>query len=86
MTIQVTPARYEEDDMRARFLHQGTVYALKVTDPQYKSRFRAKGVGNYRLGEAYVTVSLTESPHKGYFYKLAAAIVECSDQRSAIRR
>lgn len=79
VTMKVDPAPPMSNDtkpiVRARFLHAGSVYALRVTDPVYEEKFRAEKFGNYRLGESFVTVSLSEE-FRGNFYKLVAAIVE----------
>jgi hypothetical protein len=63
-------------DIRARFHYGKADYALKVTDPAYERSFRGKPSGHYPLGPAFLTVSLTEEPFKGHFYKLVAAIIE----------
>jgi hypothetical protein len=54
------------------------MYVLKVTDPLYQAKFRAKRRGEYRLGESFLTVSLAE-PYKGHSYKVVAAIIERAD-------
>ncbi|WP_236594735.1 dual OB domain-containing protein [Saccharothrix sp. 6-C] len=68
-------AKDQEPTVRARFRHAGSEYALRVTDPVYQDKFRSDGIGKYRLGECFLTVSLGE-PFNGHFYKLVAAIVE----------
>lgn len=89
VTMKVDPAPPMSNDtkpvVRARFLHAGSVYALKVTDPAYEEKFRAKRFGNYRLGESFLTVSLTEE-FRGNFYKLVVAIVERADIEPGGRR
>ncbi|HXF07312.1 MAG TPA: hypothetical protein VNK45_02110 [Candidatus Acidoferrales bacterium] len=50
-------------------------YHLWVTDPIYERAYLARSDGDYGIGESFVTVSLGE-PHKGYCYKLIAAIIE----------
>ncbi|MFJ7238153.1 dual OB domain-containing protein [Streptomyces olivaceus] len=62
-------------EVRAEFWHSSSPYILKVTDCVYADRFRRKGVGRYRLGESFLTVSLGEE-WKDYYYKLVAAIIE----------
>ncbi|MER5262846.1 hypothetical protein ABTZ99_12330 [Actinosynnema sp. NPDC002837] len=78
-TIEVRAAFWQavdqEPSVRARFRHAGSEYALKVTDPVYEERFRSAGIGTYRLGECFLTVSLGEA-FNGYLYKLVAGIVE----------
>jgi hypothetical protein len=71
--------------VRARFNHAGRAYALRVTDPVREAEFRAEGLGRYRLGESFLTVSLGEE-YKGNFYKLVAAIVERPGGRPGGRR
>ena len=65
-----------ENGLRALFHYGKSDYALKVTDPAYERSFQCKPPGLYPLGPALLTVSLTEEPFKGYFYKLVAAIIE----------
>jgi hypothetical protein len=59
----------------ARFTYAGAEYALRVTDPTYERTYKAQPDGYYRLGEAFLTVSLGET-WDGYAYKLVAAIIE----------
>ncbi|MFE2754595.1 hypothetical protein ACFXGA_21610 [Actinosynnema sp. NPDC059335] len=79
VTIEVSPAHPRASTrlpvVRARFRYAGSTYALKVTDPMCEERFRAAGLGNHRLGESFLTVSLGEE-FQGSFFKLVAAIVE----------
>lgn len=89
VTIVVNPAHPKSNDprpiVRARFRHVNSEYALKVTDPVYEEKFCAKGQGNYRLGESFLTVSLSEE-FRGNFYKLVAAIIERADAEPGGRR
>ncbi|MFL6140666.1 MAG: dual OB domain-containing protein [Labedaea sp.] len=79
LAMEVCPAHPMSSDtrptLRARFQHAGSAYRLKVTDPLYEERFRAEGIGKYRLGESFLTVSLGEQFER-HFYKLVAAIIE----------
>jgi hypothetical protein len=88
-TIEVKAAHRNATDqrptVRARFRYSGTDYSLKVTDPVYEEKFRSYGLGAYRLGESFLTVSLGEA-FKGYFYKLVAAIVERGGPDTGSRR
>lgn len=88
-TIEVKAAHRNAMDqrptVRARFRYSGTDYALKVTDPVYEERFRSHGLGDYRLGESFLTVSLGEE-FRGHFYKLVAGIVERRGPRTGSRR
>jgi len=61
--------------VQARFKLGSDDYWLWVTDPTYERRYLAQDNGEYSLGPCYLTVSLGE-PHKGYVYKLIAAIIE----------
>jgi hypothetical protein len=60
--------------VQAIFSHRGIEYRLWVTDAPVEREFLATADGEYRLGEAYVTVSLAEPHEDGYCYKLVAAI------------
>ncbi len=64
--------------VEAEFQYAGEHYRLRVTDPVYEKRYFAQSNGRYRLGEAFLTVSLGE-PFEGYAYKLVAAIIERAD-------
>jgi hypothetical protein len=89
MTIKVDSAHSMSTDtrptVRTRFEHKGTPYDLKVTDPVCEEKFRLKGLGKYRLGESFLTVSLSEE-FQGNLYKLAAAIVERANVEPGSRR
>ncbi|MEU7748220.1 hypothetical protein [Nonomuraea sp. NPDC049158] len=61
--------------VRAQFRHAGLEYVLRVTDPEYEREYLTRSDGLYKLGEAFMTVSLGE-PFDGYTYKLVAAIME----------
>lgn len=81
--IRVRPAydRTKAADVRATFQHAGQTYRLKVTDPVVEERFRAKGVGDYPLGDSILTISLGEGMwhtnlQQWQHYKLVAAVIE----------
>ncbi|MFI6032429.1 dual OB domain-containing protein [Amycolatopsis magusensis] len=79
VTIQVLSwSTNQKLKVRARFVHARTAYGLRVTDPVYEEKFQAKGPGNYRLTESFLTVSLAEE-FEGYYYKLVAGIIERAD-------
>ena len=59
--------------MQGRFLHNGTAYLLRVTDPIYEQRYPRHGT--YRIGGCFIAVSLGE-PYHGYAYKLIATVIE----------
>ncbi|WP_053721113.1 dual OB domain-containing protein [Saccharothrix sp. NRRL B-16348] len=88
VTIEVSrahPLSVKSSEVKARFRYAGSAYALKVTDPVYEERFRAKGLGKYRLGESFLTVSLTEA-FRDNFFKVVAAVVERPVAESGGRR
>ena len=62
--------------LQGRFTYCGVDYWIWVTDPVYERRYLKRGNGNYDIGESYLTVSLGE-PHRGFSYKLIAAVIEC---------
>ncbi|MEV6231220.1 hypothetical protein AB0L88_25515 [Saccharopolyspora shandongensis] len=80
--MEVSPAHPMSNTMRptvrAHFQYGGLDYAVKVTDPVCEEKFRARGLGEYWLGESFLTVSLSEE-FQGNLYKLVAAIVERAD-------
>lgn len=61
--------------VQGKFLHNGTEYWLRVTDPEYERKYLQMPDGEYLVGEAFLTVSLGE-PFRGNSYKLIAAIIE----------
>lgn len=77
LVVFVPGAAFGESKRRVQgqFLRAGVHYRLWVTDPVYERRYLALPDGTYRLGSAYLTVSLGE-PHNGACYKLIAAIIE----------
>lgn len=61
--------------VQGRFQHAGTQYAMWITDPKYEERYIALGDKEHQIRNCFVTVSLGKL-HKGYAYKLIAAIIE----------
>lgn len=59
--------------VQGRFEHRGEQYWLWVTDPVERD-YKARGEGEYGVGECCITVSIGE-PYKGNCYKLIAAII-----------
>jgi hypothetical protein len=57
------------------FTYGESEYRLWVTDPRVEDGYVAKPDGEYRLGEAYLTISLGEAHNDGYCYKMIAAVV-----------
>ncbi|MFE6520509.1 hypothetical protein [Streptomyces sp. NPDC057794] len=78
--IRVDRVRISEDNY-AHFRYMGSRYAIKLTDPVYEERMRVNGNASQRLGESFITVSLGKE-WIGYFYKLAAAIIERTEIES----
>ena len=74
--VSAPGADFDNPDRRVqgRFRYGGTDYWLRVTDPEYERTYLGKPDGTYAIGESFLTVSLG-APHKGYAYKLIAAII-----------
>ncbi len=73
--------------LRLFFRHAGGEYGLRPTDPEYEDRYLSREVGEYEIGECYLTISLGEpfAAFEGapiYVYKLIAAIIETAEIRS----
>jgi hypothetical protein len=60
--------------VQGRFDHAGQTYWLWVTDPVIERAYLAQPNGQYRIGESFMTISLSE-PFEGHCYKLIAAII-----------
>ena len=86
VTIMVDPSPRDGGklEVRAGFQYAKSSYILRVTDCVCEEKFGARGVGRYRLGASFLTVSLGEA-FDGYMYKLVAAVIECADVRSGGR-
>ena len=67
--------------LRVQFRYAGSDYGLRLTDPEYETRYEGQPLGEYRLGESYLTISLGE-PYKGNVYKLIAALIQIAEIRS----
>lgn len=68
-------------EVRASFGYADEHHLVKISDPVYKAWYLGKGLGNYELPEAYLTLSLAEpwsARPEGplYSYIVAAAIIE----------
>lgn len=61
----------------AQFSHESVAYWLWVTDPEYERHYLAQPDGEYDIGEAFLTLSLSE-PYNDWCHKLVAAIIECN--------
>ena len=66
--------------VQADFEHRGIRYQLWITDPIFERSYRAKGDGEYEIGDCFLTVSLGE-PYKGDCYKLVAAVITPDRER-----
>lgn len=62
--------------VQGNFKYRGVEYGLSITDPAAKRRFLEQGLGEYSLGECYLTISLGERHTDNRCYKLVAAIME----------
>lgn len=65
----------ERRRVRAVFTHRRKTYDISVTDPSVEQEYLEQTDGSYKIGSAYVTVSLGE-PFEGDVYRVAAAIIE----------
>ncbi len=62
--------------LRANFEYNSVNYQIAITDPEVEANYLRLGEGEYRPeGTIYMTISLGE-PYDGYYYKLAATILE----------
>ena len=85
--LEIRVSEHKKDDeqtsfqLRGAFEYEGQPYILRITDIGYEERYAPLGAGTYKLGKAYVTVTVGEpfSRAEGepeYHYKLIAAIIE----------
>ena len=77
LRVDLTPTPSgERKRFQARFTHAGVEHHMRLTDPSYRTLLDEYEVDDeHHIGEAFVTVSLTE-PRYGYCYMLVAAVVE----------
>ena len=62
--------------VRGQFTFRGTVYRLSVTDPVIERRVLPKEDNRYRVGRAYLCISLGDvNERDGLAYKLIAAVI-----------
>jgi hypothetical protein len=70
---------YNKRRVQGRIHRDGTNYWLWVTDPDYEESYKAKPDGDYRIGDSFITISLSEPFNdRNACYKLIAAIMETS--------
>ncbi len=65
--------------VQGRFRYDGVEYRLGVTDAIYEQTYGKRPSCSYALDACFLTISLG-GPHKGYAYKLIAAIISPSQQ------
>ena len=68
--------------VRGRFRYDGMEYWLHVTEPIYEQVYGQCPNSSYSLGECFLTISLGGA-HKGFAYKLIAAIIAPSELTTA---
>jgi len=78
LSVITSPADYRRTRTRLQgmFRYGRDDYRLWVTDPIYEREYLARQVGDYPIGESFVTVSLGEPHIDEHCYKLIAAIME----------
>ncbi|MEZ4503017.1 MAG: hypothetical protein R3C39_10365 [Dehalococcoidia bacterium] len=63
-------------ELNGEFTFDGSVYKLRITDPEFTGAWAQAEHGTYAIEDAYVTVSVTEPFLDGNHYKVIAAIIE----------
>jgi hypothetical protein len=83
-TIQVVQGTYSLQ-VRGHFTYLGAEYNLRITDPIVEERFTPKGVGEYKIEDVLLTISLAEklftvasNPSSSGYYKLIAGVIDIS--------
>jgi len=83
-TIQVVQGTYSLQ-VRGHFTYLGAEYNLRITDPIVEERFIPKGVGEYKIQDVLLTISLAEklftvasNPSSSGYYKLIAGVIDIS--------
>ena len=83
-TIQVVQGTYSLQ-VRGHFTYLGADYNLRVTDPILEEKFIPKGVGEYKIEDVLLTISLAEklftvasNPSSSGYYKLIAGVMDIS--------
>ncbi len=83
-TIQVVQGTYRLQ-VRGHFTYLGAEYNLQITDPIVEERFIPKGVGEYKIEDVLLTISLAEklftvasNPSSSGYYKLIAGVIDIS--------
>jgi hypothetical protein len=83
-TIQVVRDTHSLQ-IRGNFTYLGSEYNLRVTDPIAEQEFIQKGIGEYKIKDVLLTISLAEklftvtnNPASSGYYKLIAAVIDIS--------
>lgn len=61
--------------VQGQFRYNGIEYKLWITDVQYEDEYKDKNLGNYLIGECYLTISLAGKYEDGRCHKLIAGIM-----------
>ena len=82
--IQVVQGSYNLQ-VRGFFTYLGAEYNLRITDPLIEEKFIPKGVGEYKIEDVLLTISLAEklftvasNPSSSGYYKLIAGVIDIS--------
>jgi hypothetical protein len=82
--IQVVKG-FNKLEIRGLFTYLGAEYNLKITDPVVEENFIPKGVGEYKVEDVLLTISLAEklfmvssNPSSSGYYKLIAGVIDIS--------
>lgn len=60
--------------VRGSFQYQRSQYILSVTDPEIEEEYLRQGLGDYRISDAALCISLSE-PIYGYAFRLIASVI-----------
>jgi len=82
--IQVVQGSYNLQ-VRGFFTYLGAEYNLRITDPVIEEKFVPKGIGEYKIEDVLLTISLAEklftvasNPSSSGYYKLIAGVIDIS--------
>ena len=83
-TIQVVQGT-NSLQVRGQFSYLGADYNLRITDPVIEESFIPKGIGQYKIDDVLLTISLAEKlftvaghPSSSGYYKLIAGVIDVS--------
>jgi hypothetical protein len=76
LTLRVRPSARRAGELRVQgaFEYAGVPYALWITDRRIEDEYKVRGIGEYALGSAFLTISLSE-PFGDAVHKLIAAVM-----------